>query len=387
MKSKRSAVYLVLLAVAAAAGCAGKKDVSEPPAELVAFKSSLDVKKVWSTKVGGGSEKLRLGLKPATDGSRIFAGSHDGRAAAYDAETGKEIWSIKTKLPLSAGPAYGDGIVAFGTTDGELVVFDAETGMERWRQTVGSEVLAPPAIGSSVIVLRSVDGRLRGFSAADGSTLWSVEENMPALTVRGNTAPSVAGAVVVCGFNNGRVGAYDITTGEGQWEVAIANPTGRTDLERLVDVSRGLQIVGSQVYVVGYHGRAVGIDVTTGLVLWQHDVSSYAGLGADFSNVYVTSDVDAVVALDRRSGSPVWTQDALRLRDVTAPTRFDSAVVVGDYEGYVHWLDAVDGHFVAREHAAGGRITGAPLVVGNNVYVQGEDGTVAAYTVRTESTS
>lgn len=387
MKSKRSLLYTALLAVPLVAGCAHKKDVSEPPAELVSFKASLDVRKVWSTKVGGGTERLRLGLKPATDGDRIFAGAHDGRAAAYDAMTGKEIWAIKTKLPFSAGPAFGDGVLAFGTTDGELVALDAETGMERWRQAIGSEVLAAPAIAASVIALRTVDGRLRGFSVTDGSTLWSVEENMPALTLRGNTAPVAAGNLVVCGFNNGRVGAYNITSGEAQWEVAVANPTGRSELERLVDVSRGLQVVGSQAYVVGYHGRAVGVDVTTGLVLWQRDLSSYAGLGADFANVYVTSDVDAVIALDRRGGTPVWTQDALRLRDVTAPTRFGNTVVVGDYQGYLHFLDAVDGHFVAREHAAGERITSAPLVVGDNVYVQGDDGTVAAYTVRSDTAS
>ncbi len=388
MKSKQSASCLALIAVVLLAGCAGKsKDITEPPAELVSFKSTLDVHKVWSTRVGGGTERLRLGLVPATDGARIFAGAHDGQAAAYDAMTGKEVWSIKTKLPLSAGPAYGDGVLAFGTSDGELIALDAETGMERWRQAVGSEILAAPAIGSNVIALRTVDGRLRGFSVTDGSTLWTVEETMPPLTLRGNTAPKVAGTLVVCGFNNGRVGAYNVTTGEAQWEVAVANPTGRSELERLVDVSRGLQVIGSEAYVVGYHGRAVGVDMTTGLVLWQHDISSYSGLGADFANVYVTSDVDAVVALDRRGGAPVWTQEALRLRDVTAPTRFGMAVVVGDYEGYVHWLDAVDGHFVAREHAASARISGAPLVVGDNVYVQADDGTVAAYTVRNDTDS
>ena len=386
MKSKRFARWLALSAVVLLAAC-HKNDITEPPAELVAFKPSIDVRKVWSTKVGGSTERLRLGLRPATDGARIFAGAHDGQAAAYDAETGRKVWSIKTKLPLSAGPAYGDGLLVFGTTDGELLALDAETGMERWREAVGSEVLAAPAIGVNVIALRTVDGRLRGFSATDGKTLWSVEENMPSLTLRGNTAPRVAGNLVVCGFNNGRVGAYDLTSGEAQWEVAVANPTGRTDLERLVDVSRGLEIVGSQAYVVGYHGRAVGVDMATGLVLWQHDISSYAGLGADFANVYVTSDVDAVVALDRRGGETVWTQEALRLRDLTAPTRFGTAVVVGDYEGYLHWLDAMDGHFVAREHAAKERITSAPLVVGDNIYVQGDDGTVAAYTVRSDDAS
>ena len=70
------------------------------------------------------------------------------------------------------------------------------------------------------------------------------------------------------------------------------------------------------------------------------------------------------------------------LRDVTAPTRYENALVVGDFEGYVHWLDPNDGRFLARERAAKQRIGAPPLVVGENVYVQGDDGTIAAYTVR-----
>ena len=383
MTQRRSLLLAVVLpAVLLAAGCAGKKNKAEPPAELVSFEQTLDVRKVWSASVGGAAERLRLGLRPATDGARIFAGSYDGEVTAFDAVTGRKVWSVKTELPLSAGPAYGEGLLAFGTSAGDLLALDAETGAERWRQAVSSEVVAPPAIGVGIIVLRTVDGRLRGFSDRDGSTLWSIEQNMPALTLRGNTAPRVAGNLVVCGFNNGRVGAYGLTNGDPIWEVAIANPTGRNELDRLVDVGSALQVVGTDVYVVGYKGRAVGIDLATGVVLWQQDMSSYSGLGADTTSVYVTSDFDAIVALDRRGGAQVWRQEALRLRDVTAPTRYENSLVVGDFEGYLHWLDPNDGHFLARERAAKQRIGAPPLVVGENVYVQGDDGTVAAYTVR-----
>jgi outer membrane protein assembly factor BamB len=99
----------------------------------------------------------------------------------------------------------------------------------------------------------------------------------------------------------------------------------------------------------------------------------------------VTSDVDAVIALEKSAGTQVWRQEALRLRDVTAPTRFGNAIVVGDFEGYLHWLDPMDGHFIARERAARNRICGAPLAIGDNVYVQGDDGTVAAFTVRPDA--
>jgi outer membrane protein assembly factor BamB len=383
MALRRIAFAVALLAVLY--GCSGSKDASEPPAKLTPFEATLDVRKIWSNKVGGASERLRLGLRPATDGARVYAGAYDGQAASYDAETGRKQWSVKTDLPLTAGPGFGEGMLAFGTADGDLLALDAASGEIRWRQAIGSEVLAAPAIGSGVIVVRSVDGRLRGFSAADGKTLWTVEQNLPVLTLRGNTAPRVAGTLVISGFNNGRVGAYEIANGDTAWEVTIANPTGRSELERLVDVSAGLQVVGNDVYVVGYHGSAVGIDLATGVVIWRQDLSSYAGLAADFSNVYVTSDFDAVVAMSRAAGTQLWRQEALRLRDVTAPTRYANTLVVGDFEGYVHWLSPDDGRFLARERAAGERISAPPLVVGQNVYVQGDDGTLAAFTLRNDA--
>jgi outer membrane protein assembly factor BamB len=376
----RSAALVGLALVVGA--CGRSKDTAEPPAALVDFDATIDVEKVWSDKLGGKAERLRLGLRPATDGARIFAGAYGGQIAAFDAASGDKVWSVKTDLPLTAGPGFGDGVLAFGTADGDLLAVDAATGEERWRRAIGSEILAAPAVGSGVIVVRTVDGRLRGFSATDGSTLWAIEQNLPALTLRGNTAPRVSGPLVVSGFNNGRVGAYELANGDPVWEVAIANPTGRSELERLVDVSAGLSIVGNDVYVAGYHGRAVGIDLETGVVLWQQDLSSYAGLGADINNVYVTSDFDAVVALEREAGTQLWRQEALRLRDVTAPTRYANTLVVGDFEGYLHWLSPDNGSFLARARAAGQRITGAPLVVGQNVYVQGDDGTIAAFTLR-----
>jgi outer membrane protein assembly factor BamB len=357
-------------------------DPIEPPAELVDFDSSVDVQRLWSTKVGGGTELLRLGLAPATDGSRIFAGSHDGQVAAFDAETGRRAWATRTDLPLAAGPGFGGGVLAFGTNDGDLITLEAETGAERWRLQVGGEVLASPAIGGGMVVLRTVDGRLRGYSLLDGRLIWTVEHMVPSLTLRGNTAPVISGNAVIAGFDNGRLGVYEVATGETRWEAPLTAPSGRTELDRIVDISAGLAVVGSNVYAVGYHGRAVAVALDTGLLVWQQELSSYAGLGAGFNAVYVADELSQVVALDRNSGSPVWTQPALRLRDVTAPTFYRGTVVVGDLEGYLHWLDAEDGHFVARERLASGRIGNPPLVVGNNVYAQSDDGTVAAYTIR-----
>jgi len=382
--STRLSLFLAAF-VTTAAGCGmfggGAEDPIEPPAELVEFEPSLEIDRVWSARVGGAAEALRLSLAPATDGTRIYAGAHDGQVAALDAQTGRRAWATRTGLPLAAGPGYGNGALAFGTNDGDLITLDAETGEERWRLQVGGEVLASPAIGNDVVVLLTVDGRLRGYSLLDGRLLWTVEHVVPALTIRGNTAPVISGTTVVAGFDNGRLGAYEVATGETRWEAPLTAPAGRTELDRIVDISAGLAIVGNDVYAVGYNGRAVAVGLETGLLLWQQEMSSYAGLGAGFAAVYVANELSEVVALDRTSGTPRWTQPELRLRDITRPTFYRGTVVVGDLEGYLHWLDPQDGSFIARERVGSQRITSAPLVVGDNIYAQGDDGTLAAFVI------
>lgn len=377
----------VLAAVAIAAaigGCGGKRSTFEPPAELTRIEQTLDVDRLWTARVGRGGEGLRLGLRPATDGVRVYAGSHDGRAAALDAGTGRTVWSTRTDLPLSAGPGYGQGLLAFGTSNGRLLLLDAETGEERWRVSLGAEVLAAPAVGRGVIAVRTTDGRLRGVSTANGAELWSVTQTQPPLIVRGDTPPIIAGPVVVAGFDNGRIGAYRLDNGDPVWELPIGSPAGRTELDRLVDIAGDMQVIGNDVYAVGYQGRVVAVDLNTGLVLWTQDASSLAGLGVDQGRVYVTTDVGYVLALARSNGAQQWSQEALRLRDVTAPTPFGSTVVVGDLEGYVHWLDIGDGRFVARAQAASARIISAPIIVGTSLVVQSEDGRVVAYSVAEE---
>jgi outer membrane protein assembly factor BamB len=365
----------------------GDDDVIEPPAELIDFEADVDVRRIWSTKVGDASERLRLGLMPASDGANIYVGSYDGRVEALNAETGRTQWSVRFDENFTAGPAFGNGSLAFGTANGDLIVLDSQTGEIRWQRPAGSEVIAPPAVGADVVVFRTVDGRLRAFGIDTGEEVWSIEQSLPPLTLRGDTAPVVTGQIVVSGFDNGRIGAYDIDTGNPIWEFPIANSTGRNELERLVDIGGDLAVVGNDVYTAGVNGRAVGIDLRTGQVMWQQEISSYAGLGVDASNVYVTDEFGTVAAYDRVRGAPIWRQEDLRLRDVTAPTRFGNLLVVGDFEGYLHWLDPEDGRFRARERAGSDRITGPPLVLGQTLYVQSDDGSVAAFALRLEDST
>jgi outer membrane protein assembly factor BamB len=369
---------------AAVLGACGGNDSVEPPAELIAFDAVLDVRQAWSRKVGDGSERLRLGLNPASDGTNVYAGALDGTAAAIALETGEILWTTETELALTGGPAVGAGLVVFGSRDGVLIALSADGGNVRWQRPVGSELLAAPAVGGDIVVFRTVDGRLTAVSAETGDEIWSVVQSQAPLTLRGSTAPIIAGNLVIAGFDNGRVAAYTLEDGIGRWEEPLSNPSGRSEIDRLIDVGVDIAVFGQDVYAANFQGQAAALILSTGDPIWQKDISSFTGLGADTAHVYVTDDVSTIIALNRANGQEVWRQSELRLRDITAASRYRETVVVADFEGYLHWLSAVDGKFLARIRAASSQVPSQPLVVGRMVVIQSEDGTVAAFEVRDE---
>jgi outer membrane protein assembly factor BamB len=376
----RSLLPLALAALLIAAGCSKDKDV-EPPAVLVKFPATLPMKKLWSEGVGGGKKQmvLRLGLGPAVDNGIVFAASHKGELLAVSLDTGHHLWVKKLKIPISAGPGAGSGMVVVGSSKGAVIALDGATGRELWRARVNSELLSSPAISDKVVVMRSVDGRLHGLDAHNGKELWSVEQQVPRLSLRGTAIPIIAKDVAISGFDNGKVMAVSLNTGDTVWDTALATPHGRTELDRLVDIDSEVRAVGDNVFAAGFQGRTAMLAVDSGQVWWAHDMSSYRGLAVDADNLYVTQSDGIVVALRQRDGSELWRNQKLKLRRLSTPVLTSTAVVIGDFQGYVHWLDKTTGELVARERIAKERVTNSPVAVDDTVIVLTDGGKLAAY--------
>src|ERR1700688_816345 len=371
---------LGLAALLIAAGCSKDKDV-EPPATLVNFPAHLPVKKLWDEGVGGGKKQLvlRLGLGPAVDNGVVFAASHKGELLAASLDTGRHIWVKNLKLPISAGPGAGAGLVVVGSSKGVVVTLDGATGRELWRSRLNSELLSAPAISEKVVVIRSVDGRLHGLDAHNGKELWSVEQQVPRLSLRGTAIPIVAKEVAISGFDNGKVMAVSLTTGDTVWDTALASPHGRTELDRLVDIDSAVRVVGDDVFAAGFQGRTAMMALDSGQIWWGHDMSSYRGLAVDADNLYVTQSDGIVVALRQRDGSELWRNQKLKMRRLSAPVLTSTAVAVADFQGYVHWLDKTTGELVARQRVAKERVSNSPVAVGDTVVVLTDGGKLAAF--------
>jgi len=369
-----------LLTVCIVAACSKDKAIDEP-AKLTELKSpSIKVQHVWGAQVDDKKAAvLRLGLGVAIDGNRVYAAGHRGDVVALDLQNGHVVWRAKTRAPLSGGTAASPDLVLIGASDGQLFAFNPANGEPRWKVRLNGEVLAAPTLSAHLVAVRTGDGKLHALSPADGHELWAQEQQVPRLSLRGTARPVISGDLVLCGFDNGKVVAVNASDGSVLWEATVTPPHGRTELERLADIDSAVDVSGHDVYAVGFQGRVAMLALDTGQVWWSHEASSYRGLTLDEDTLYMATADGEVVALKTRTGAEVWRQKALLHRGLSALAVTDDAIIAGDFQGYVHWLDKSTGALAARVQAGKARISTAPLVAGNMVVVINDRGQINAY--------
>lgn len=369
------------LSAAVMVGCSSSKK-ELPPAELEKFSAEVELDRIWKRNVGVGQGDLYNNLTPALDGLTLYAADAKGRVVALERETGKEKWEVKLKEPLSGAVGAGGGLVLVGTLDGQVITLDEADGSEKWRAQVSSEVLAAPQTNGDVVVVQTQDDKLVALDISNGERRWIYESTLPVLTVRGHSEPLVDVRQVFAGLASGKVVALSAETGIPMWEQRVAQPTGRSELERMVDIDGRLLLDDQTLYVVSYQGNVAALDAQSGRPLWQHAASSYVGPGAGFGSVYISEADGTVQALDAGSATELWSTEALARRQLTAPVAFSNFVAVGDFEGYLHLLGQTDGRMAGRVRVDGDGLRAAPLTVGDLLFVYGNSGDLAAYKLK-----
>lgn len=379
-------LFLVLLIIS---GCSmvtdqvttfmGGEDNAVPPTPLEDIQQQITIQKLWDQNIGDGTNEQYLKLVPVYSQNRIFVADSDGDVNAIDAQTGKTLWSYDTDTKITGGPGAGDNIAMVGTGEAEVISLSAETGKQIWRARVSSEILAAPVVSGRIVVVRTIDGKLFGFNADDGKRLWVYDRTVPTLTLRGTSAPVIAGDYVIAGFDEGRLAAIELFTGKLVWETRIALGSGRSELERMVDIDAEPVIVDDVIYVATFQGRVAALALDSGRILWTRDISSYAGLCADDSAIYITGDNSEIWSLDRFTGNSIWMQDKLQARAVTGPDIIGNMIVVGDIEGYLHWLDKETGEIVGRNRVSNNMIITPPVTASDILYSYASDGTLGAF--------
>jgi outer membrane protein assembly factor BamB len=376
--------WLLFVPLALLGGCSVfETDNSEPPAELVEYEKKIAVAEQWHTDSGTGTGEFYLKLEPFVDEQTIYTVDVNGRLTAYSIDRGKELWSKRFKgVSVTGGVNGGEGFIVFGTADGEVIAVSAEDGQERWRAQVSSEVMAVSRIDFGIVVVRTNDGKVFAINVDSGAQRWQAGRKTPALSLRGVSEPLSRYGLVLSGFDNGKLAALSLLKGQVAWETAIATPRGRSELERMVDIDATFVERDGIVYVATYQGKLAAVDLKTGQLIWSRKMSSFMGLTVDRTALYLTDDVSAIWAIDRRTGATLWKQTDLRLRTATTPAVIDNYVVVADYQGYLHWIDKYEGFFVNRVRSDSDGVTADPQVIGTDtLLILGRSGELTTWKI------
>ncbi len=390
-------VWLVALtSLVVLAGCHSfKKENVQPPTPLAKdFKPTTQVTKLWTTSVGDGAGDSGVRLRPAFADGVLYAASTDGKVAAFDAASGKTLWSKSSRTQgwfgwgdkkradalYAGGPAAAGDLVVVGTLDGHIYGINAKDGSPRWESVVNSEVISAPVISGNLVIARTQDGRLYGFDSSNGERRWVYDQDsVPLLSLRGNGPLMVANGVVFYGSDAGKLVALRLDNGEKLWEQSLSSGEGRTEIERLSDADGAILLQGNTLYGAAYHGNLAAVDGPSGRPLWSRPFSTFTSIDASTNALYGVNDDSQVWAFDKNGGADMWKNDQLKYRWLTGPAVLGDYVVVGDLEGYVHFLQTGDGAVAARERLSKKAIRAQPLVVGDTVYVEDVKGRIGAY--------
>ncbi|OGT30959.1 MAG: outer membrane protein assembly factor BamB [Gammaproteobacteria bacterium RIFCSPHIGHO2_12_FULL_35_23] len=369
-------ICLTLISLLAACGLG--TDNTMPPSPLVQFQPTLQTNVLWSHNVGDGNGGYYLRLVPAASNGVIYAGSHKGVVTALDAKTGAVLWQVSVKQSITSGLVAGGGnAIYFGTGNAKLFALSMQNGQVLWKTAVADEILAQPQYVNGTVLVHTLSGNLAAYSAQDGHRIWSFDEDVPSLILHAAGQPQIAGNMVIAGFANGELVVLDINSGQVIWEQHVAYPTGDNPISQMVDITVNPVVVNGVVYAATYQGQIAAYSLDNGQLIWKHKISSYAGITANQSQIFVSDAKSRVWAFDEEAGAVNWRQLQLLGRGITGPVIYNDALVVADSYGYLHFMSLADGHFLARVSIGNGALA-QPISYLGNLYVYTSTGTLLA---------
>lgn len=339
--------FILLVAVLFVSACADDDNLDQP-AELVPFSSKYYLDVTWHKATGEGSGDQYLFLQPLILKKIAVTTSRDGVLNIIGLQTGDFEQDIELDATISAGVGGNEDVWLLATRDAHVIAIDAKSRRERWRTRVPSEVLVRPVIYEDTVIVRTIDGKILSLNIDSGKIRWQYQRAIPDLTLRGTSEPVIARGKIFVGLADGRLIAISPDDGGVIWDVALSVPTGRSEIQRLVDIDGDAQLYGRVLYAASFQGRVAAIDVERGQFLWARDFSTHTGVLLDEKVLYSSDEHGHIWALDRLNGATIWKQEKLAYRKLTRPTIIGDYLAVGDFEGFVHLLSRYDGHFIAR---------------------------------------
>jgi len=375
MKIRRSSIFtsaigLVLLGLLAACGSSSRP---EPP-PIGEFKAQQAIKTLWTFKFAS-AEQLNQSLQIVND--HVALASADGTVAVVNTMDGKLSWKYALGMRLLSGAGFDGEKLAVISASNELVVL--QDGKLLWRKRMKAQSYTNPLVAGDRVFVLLADRSVAAFDAGTGQPLWTQQRPGEPLVLKQNGVLSAFQKSLLAGMG-GHLVSLNPDNGQILWDVAIANPRGINDLERLVDLVASPSRVRNSVCVRAFQAQIGCVDASRGALVWNKSSVGIKGLGGE-AEVLVSSESNGVVrAWSRSTGERVWDTDRLKYRELSAPLWTTKGVVVGDEGGWIYVLSGKDGSLLNRLQTTASGFASAPTPMADGGFVMlSRNGQLSAY--------
>ena len=355
MKSFKYRNLIVLCSIFIISSCSSmdglrfwKSDEIDPdePKELVAFSNQKNIVIEWKNSFKGENE---IGnFLPDFSAQNLFFSDASGNVSSINASTGDRNWSIELNF-LASGTSAGFGLVVVSDIDGNVIAVDQNDGSKLWSTNVKGEVLSKVAIDAKVVVVKTGSGELLGLDRENGDILWSYRSKLPLLTVRGSSSPVIVDDLVYVSFDNGRLGVFELNSGFQVWDGAISYVKGVSELENLIDSDSSPVVDGGLIYTTNYQGNLNIFDTAQKRSVWSYETSSFYSPIVSRGMLTIVEANSGLRSFALKTLQESWTNDDYINRDLSNAVSYKGSLVVGDFEGYVHVIDTLNGKTIGRK--------------------------------------
>ena len=318
----------------------------DEPRPLQDISNIKSIKTNWNLSFSG--ENYLGNFVPAFSANNIFFADSTGQIKSFSSSQGKVNWEKKVNS-LSSGIASGFGMLVVADIDGNIISLNQADGSILWSVNVKGEVLAPSAISTKFVIVKTGSGELIALDKSNGETLWSYRSKLPTLTIRGSSSPVIVDNKVYVSFDNGRLTVFELDSGFPVWDGAISYVSGTSELENLIDSDSNPIVEGGLVYTTNYQGNINIFDIAQRRSVWQAESSSFYSPLLIKGLIVLVESGSNMKSYSTKTLQESWNSNEFLNRQLSNPIAFDGSVMIGDFEGYIHIIDPLNGKPIGRK--------------------------------------
>ena len=354
--------------------------------------------KKWKANFGKGANKRNLLLaQPIILNDIVYVQDVEATVSAFNLQDGKKVWekeitphqkNIKDNGLNGVGLGASEKEIFAVTGYGSVVAFDAKTGNKLWQENLNALIRTSPNVCGEKLIIQTLDNQLFVLSTKDGSVIWKYNTSAEDTVLAGGAVPACSESLglIIAGFSNGEVEAFNANIGYPLWSANLVNKTRGNSTTNINAVKASPVIDGQTVYAIGHNDMLAAIDYRNSEMIWSQDIggTNTPWIAGDY--MYVLTNANELTCLKKEDGKVVFSTSLLEeyeLKERTeiylsGPIMVNSKLLVTASNGIVYSISPLNGKIEHRIDIKE-KLPYAPISAKETVIFTTNDASIIAY--------